>query len=37
MSIESRLMQISYYNPALEVRMSAYADPIVYEKEGNLL
>lgn len=34
MSEASRLIPVSYYNPTQEVRLSAYADTIVYEQEG---
>lgn len=34
MSNQSRLIPISYYNATQEVRLSAYADTIVYEQEG---
>lgn len=34
MSHQSRLIPISYYNPSQEVRLSAYADTIVYEQEN---
>lgn len=34
MSSQSRLIPISYYNASQEVRLSAYADTIVYEREG---
>ena len=34
MSTASRLIPVSYYNPTQEVRLSAYADTIVYEQEG---
>lgn len=30
-----RLMPISYYNPSQEIRLSAYADTVVYESEGS--
>lgn len=35
MASHSRLMPISYFNPSQEVRLSAYADTIVYEKDGS--
>ena len=34
MSSQSRLIPVSYYNASQEVRLSAYADTIVYEREG---
>lgn len=34
MSSQSRLIPVSYYNASQEVRLSAYADTIVYEQEG---
>lgn len=34
MSNRSRLIPVSYYNPSQEVRLSAYADIIVYERES---
>lgn len=34
MSNRSRLISVSYYNPSQEVRLSAYADIIVYERES---
>ena len=34
MSSQSRLIPISYYNVSQEVRLSAYADTIVYEPDG---
>ncbi len=34
MSNQSRLIPISYYNASQEVRLSAYADTIVYEQES---
>lgn len=34
MSSQSRLIPVSYYNASQEVRLSAYADTIVYERDG---
>ena len=34
MSSQSKLIPVSYYNTSQEVRLSAYADTIVYEREG---
>ena len=34
MTNQSRLIPISYYNKTQEVRLSAYADTIVYEQES---
>lgn len=34
MSRQSRLIPVSYYNASQEVRLSAYADTIVYERDG---
>ena len=34
MSEKSRLMPISYYNPKQEIRLSAYADTIILEPDG---
>lgn len=34
MSSRSRLIPVSYYNASQEVRLSAYADTIVYEQDG---
>ena len=34
MANQSRLIPVSYYNPSQEVRLSAYADTIVYEQES---
>lgn len=34
MSSRSRLIPVSYYNASQEVRLSAYADTIVYEQNG---
>ena len=34
MSSQSKLIPVSYYNSSQEVRLSAYADTIVYEQEG---
>lgn len=35
MAAASKLIPISYYNPAQEVRLSAYADVIISEQEGS--
>lgn len=35
MSINSRLIPISYFNPNQSIRLNAYADIIVYEPDGN--
>ena len=37
MSSQSRLMPISYYNPKQFIRLNAYADLIIYEKEPSKL
>ena len=34
MSSQSKLIPVSYYNASQEVRLSAYADTIVYERDG---
>lgn len=34
MNSQSRLIPVSYYNASQEVRLSAYADTIVYERDG---
>lgn len=34
MNSNSRLIPISYYNPSQKIRLSAYADIIVYERDG---
>ena len=35
MSNQCRLIPVSYYNASQEVRLSAYADTIVYEQESD--
>lgn len=35
MSVNSRLIPISYFNPNQSIRLNAYADIIVYEPDGN--
>ncbi len=35
MTTASRLVPVSYYNPTQEMRLSAFADTIVYEQDGN--
>ena len=34
MNSQSRLIPVSYYNASKEIRLSAYADTIVYERDG---
>lgn len=35
MSVNSRLIPISYFNPNQSIRLNAYADIFVYELDGN--